>query len=546
MKTPLEIHVKRRVKRRGPLSTQPAWRVNLLLFGLLIAIVLAYFYWQVRQLQQTFLTHSLEHSRMLANVIEQNARTALLSQKAVEKIVQIFLGNTARFVAYLEAVEPFSASELSEFAHESGLSGIRIVRVDGTETQGPESAAIPAMPGCPGAAGRFTRFPEKNLYVAAMPLVEQGGCVVTGLASAPIAQLDEEISLNRLLDALTGLAGIQYVRIENQASHSHASLGYEETQPSHIHFVELGGETIAESRIPFGGDILVAGLDTRHFMIRTRQIWFEFFFFAGVLAMLGIAFSWILHRFQARYLTHIQAVEREMAEHREDAALGRAAAAIAHEIRNPLNAIGMGLQRLRIEAPDLDDEYRDLVATLLQAVKRTDAIVSDLRRYARPAAPIPQRMSPSAVVRDILDLYRRRCADQSIDIIEDLSFTGDLTADPQMVAQMVENLIKNAVEAQPGGGHLKVSLARRDGHVMLAFENRGFDLAPSEAAQILSPYFTTKARGTGLGLSIVRKIVAAHSGRLAFAVPEAGVLRIEIRLPLSPKTVEEEHEDSDR
>jgi signal transduction histidine kinase len=524
----------------------PAWRVSLLLFGLLIAIVLSYFYWQVRQLQQTFLTHSLEHSRMLANVIEQNARTAVLSQEAVEKIVQIFLGNSARFVAYLEAVEPFSADELAEFAHESGLSGIRILRTDGIVTQGPENSDIPSTVNCFGGAGVLTHFPGKNLYVAATPLLDGKGCVITGLASALIGQLNEEISLNRLLGSLTGLAGIQYVRVEKKATHSHASVNDDQNDPSRIRLIELGGETIAESRIPFGGEVLVAGLDTKHFLTRTRQIWFEFFFFAGVLAVLGVSFSWILHRFQTRYLRYIQAVEREMADHREDAALGRAAAAIAHEIRNPLNAIGMGLQRLQIEAHELTDEYQDLVATLLQAVKRTNVIVSDVRKYARPPAPAFESISPAAIVGDIIELYRRKCVDQSIEIIENISYTGEIIADPHMMAQMTENLVKNGVEAQPDGGYLKVSLDRRNGHGILSFENKGFNRPPSETERIMAPYFTTKARGTGLGLSIVQKIVHAHKGRLMLAVPETGVLRVDVWLPLKPETAEKNHEDSDR
>ena len=531
-------------QRGKSMAMLPVWRVSLLLFGLLIAIVLTYFYWQVRQLQQTFLTHSMEHSRMLANVIEQNVRTAVLSQEAVEKIVQIFLGNTARFVAYLEAVEPFSADELAEFAHESGLSAIRIVQTDGTVTQGPENSDIPATVNCLGGAGVLTHFPEKNLYVAAASMLDGRGCVVTGLESALIGQLNEEISLNRLLGSLTGMAGIRYVRVENKSTHP-ASDDEEQTDSSRIRLIERDGETIAETRIPFGGEVLVAGLDTRHFLTRTRQIWFEFFFFAGVLAVLGVSFSWILHRFQTRYLRHIQAFEREMADHREDAALGRAAAAIAHEIRNPLNAIGMGLQRLQIEANELTDEYRDLIATLLQAVTRTNVIVSDIRKYARPAAPALEGVFLSAIVGDIIELYRRKCDDLSIEVIADLSNTCGIPADPQMMAQMVENLVKNGVEAQPDGGYLKVSLDRRNGHGILSFENEGFNLSPTETERIMAPYFTTKARGTGLGLSIVQKIVNAHNGRLVLAVPEPGVLRVDVWLPLNLDTAEKIHEDSD-
>ncbi|WP_373499693.1 PAS domain-containing sensor histidine kinase [Desulfococcus sp.] len=524
----------------------PVWRVSLLLFGVLISIVLAYFYWQARQVQQTFLSHSLEHAGMLANVIEQNARTAVLSQEAVEKIVQVFLGNTGRFVAYLEAVEPFSADELAEFARESGLAGIRLRRADGTETHGPEDSGIPAAVDCLKGAGEILHFSDKNLYVSVAPLLDGKGCVVTGLESVLIGRLNEEISLHRLLGSLTGMAGIRYVRVEKKALPARGSADDDEIDLSGIRIINLGGEAIAESRIPFGDGLLVAGMDTSYFLSRTRQIWFEFSFFAGVLALLGISFSWIHHRVQTRYLRHIRAVERGVADHREDAALGRAAAVIAHEIRNPLNAISMGLQRLQIEASELSGEYRDLVATLLQAVRRTNTIVRDLRKYARPAAPAFKSISPAAVVGEILDLYRPKCAEQSITILEEISYPGEIHADPQMMAQLAENLVKNGVEAQPDGGYLRVCLDLRDGDVILSFENKEFHLPPSETLHLAAPYFTTKARGTGLGLSIVQRIVHAHRGRLIFTVPEAGVLRVDVRLPLTQETKKQNHEHSDR
>lgn len=531
---------------QASLRAVPVWQASLLLFGALISIVLAYSYWQARQVQETFLRHSLDHARMLASVIEQNVRTAVLSQEAVEKIVQVFLGNTGRFIAYLEAIEPFSAAELSELARESGLRGIRLLRADGSETHGPEDSGLPATVDCRPSAGDVLHFADRNLYVSVHPLLHDTGCVVTGLESPLIGQLNEAIGLNRLLGSLTGMAGIRYVRIVKNEGQVLEALDGENPLPSPIRLVDTEGETIAESRIPLGNDLLVAGMDTGHFLMRTRQIWYEFSFFAVLLAFLGCAFSWIQHRVQHRYLRHIQAVEREMADHREDAALGRAAAAIAHEIRNPLNAIGMGLQRLQMEAPEMSVESRDMVSILLQAVKRTNGIVSDLRKYARPAAPQLERISPAAAVGEILELYRPKCAEQSIEIIEKIADSGKIDADPQMIAQLVENLVKNAVEAQPEGGILRVSVDRRDGTAVLSFENKGFDLPASQVGRIAAPYFTTKARGTGLGLAIAQRIVNAHRGQLRFTVPEPGTLRVEVQLPVTHEIITEPNEYSDR
>jgi signal transduction histidine kinase len=115
-----------------------------------------------------------------------------------------------------------------------------------------------------------------------------------------------------------------------------------------------------------------------------------------------------------------------------------------------------------------------------------------------------------------------------------------------MLSQSIENLVKNAIEAQPDGGFLKLQVFSKDGDCIFRVENSGFTLPSGEADQILEPYYTTKTRGTGLGLAIVRKTVLAHGGRVTVSVPEPGVLRVTLRLPLGTDALKEDHEDSHR
>ncbi len=244
------------------------------------------------------------------------------------------------------------------------------------------------------------------------------------------------------------------------------------------------------------------------------------------LAIVGIFFSWLLNHYQTMYLNRIREVERDLARQREDAALGRAAGAITHEIRNPLNAISMGLQRLQIETDDLSDEYQQLISTMLKAVQRTNSIVTNIGKYAGKLEIHKISVSLSSIITQILILYAQKCAEQGIAIQQEIRYDGIISGDAEMLEQVVENLIKNAIEAQPDGGYIHILLEKQDNEVILIIENRGFELSQNEADKILEPYFTTKARGTGLGLAIVRRIVHAHGGRLLIQVPEQGVLKI--------------------
>ncbi len=522
----------------------PSWRGNLLIFGLLIGIVLTYFFWQVRGTQATFSTYAREHARMLAGVIELNAKSALLSQASVEEILDLFLGNTARFVDYLDDIEPFAAGELAAFSKENGLEGIFIRRGDGTFAMGPRQWLRNPDALCRQQTPTLHHIADQHLYVAVWHSPGATGCIGVGVKAHAIEELQEKIGIDRLLKTLAGLAGIRYVRLMSASDTREGAL--RQIDPEDVIFLDNGEGKIAEVRRPLGDQVLGVGLDAGQFAFRVRQIWGGFFVFGAVLAALGGIFSWFLYRFQQAYFKHVRSVERELAREREDAAIGRSAAAIAHEIRNPLNAIGMGLQRLRMEADALNDESRQLVATMLGAIKRADGIVENIRLYAHPLQPRKQRIFFGELVRDVWVLYQQRCSDQQIRADIDIHEDSPLFGDPHLLSQAIENLIKNSIEAQPDGGFLSLKVFTRDGESVFQAENSGFTLSPGEADQILEPYYTTKTRGTGLGLAIVRKTLLAHGGRVAVSVPEPGVLRVTLRLSLQPDALEEDHEDTHR
>ncbi len=522
----------------------PGWRGNLLIFGLLIGVVLTYFYWQVRGTQETFLTYARERARMLAGVIELNIKGSSLAQSSVEEILDLFLGNTARFVAYLDDIEPFTDEELTGFAQKYGLTGIFIHRKDGTSAMGPLRWLQDTDKFCSGQSPSLQHLQDQHLYISVWKQAPEGDCIGIGIDAHAIEGLQEKIGKDRLLKALTGLAGIRYVKLT--PAHGSGSLASQEIDPESVVFLDDANGKIAEVRRFLGEQVLSVGLDAGQFASRVRQIWGEFFIFSAVLALLGGGFSWLLYRYQQAYFEHIRSVERKLAHEREDAALGRSAAAIAHEIRNPLNAIGIGLQRLRMESETLDVGERELLSTMLRALKRADGIIENIRLYANPLQPRRERIFFGELVRDLWVLYEPRFSEQAIKANLDIQEDRPLFADSHLLSQVVENLIKNGVEAQPEGGFLSLRVFSRAGECVFRIENSGFNLSTKEADQILEPYYTTKTRGTGLGLAIVRKTVLAHGGKMAVEVPRPGVLRVTLRFPYLPEALKEDHADTHR
>jgi len=251
-----------------------------------------------------------------------------------------------------------------------------------------------------------------------------------------------------------------------------------------------------------------------------------------VLACLGVFFSWLLYRYQSAYLQKITDFERKLAREREDAALGRATATITHEIRNPLNAISMGLQRIELEADELSPEHRELAASMRQAVKRTNTIVGDLLRYSRPMEARRDPVNLTELVDGILLLYKPQCQVKNITVSHHSTLARPVPGDAELLGQLFENIIKNAVEAQPGGGYISVNSIIENNQARLSIDNAMPRGSVDNLSQLLEPYFTTKTRGTGLGLPIARRIAQAHNGALTLATPDQDIFRAVITLPL--------------
>lgn len=499
----------------------PSWKINLLVIGGLIFIVLAYSLWQIGQLRKNFQNYAREHAKVVSGVIEQNTRTATLAEDALQQTITTFLGNTARFLDYLDSVEPFTGEELAAFAGETGLAAIRIQ--EGSHAGNAIATGAVDLPPhvCEGENMHLAYHGEEKLYVMVWPRPVQG-CILLGFSAVQIEKLHQELRLPALLEALSALPGINYVRLEGEEPLSRSDIA--------------SGNRSLEQHIRVGDKVLEVGFDASNYSKRVRQIWRNVLIFSLLLACLGVFFSWLLYRYQAAYLRKITDYERRLAREREDAALGRATATITHEIRNPLNAISMGLQRIELEAEELSGEHRKLAASMRKAVSRTNSIIGDLLRYSRPMTLSLQPVKVDELIDGLLLLYRRQTEEQRITVSHEKGLSEPIQADGELLEQLFENFIKNAIEAQPSGGYIHISTRSEGNGAVIHMENSGFVDTSPDLAQLVEPYYTTKTRGTGLGLAIAQRIVRAHGGTLALESPGKGLFRVIVTLKLTGLT----------
>jgi two-component system, NtrC family, sensor histidine kinase PilS len=219
---------------------------------------------------------------------------------------------------------------------------------------------------------------------------------------------------------------------------------------------------------------------------------------------------------------------REMEEHvkRSDrlAAIGKMAAGIAHEIRNPLASISGSIEILKEELGG-STQNQALMGIVLREVHRLNSLIADFLLFARPISPGRERIHLNRLIEEIFQMLSHS-PDFNVLIRLDTEFEDELyiQGDPNQVRQIFWNLLINAAQAMPEGGMLRVRLRKGSPRALLPGDrsygevsviDSGMGIGEEEIGKIFDPFFTTKEKGTGLGLSIVHSIVESYGGKIA-------------------------------
>ncbi len=217
-----------------------------------------------------------------------------------------------------------------------------------------------------------------------------------------------------------------------------------------------------------------------------------------------------------RDLTEIQELKREIERSQRLASLGKLAAGIAHEIRNPLSSIKGFATFFNEKLKDMP-EYQSTAEIMVQEVDRLNRVITQLLEFARPLE-IHKKSTPiQPVLQHSLRMIEREAQAKNIRIDKKLSpEINEVHIDQDRINQVLLNLYLNAIEAMEDGGTLSVDLSRDEDYqkIRIAISDTGVGIKKEDLVHIFDPYFTTKLSGTGLGLAIVHKIIESHKGEV--------------------------------
>ncbi|HEX6284524.1 MAG TPA: ATP-binding protein, partial [Pyrinomonadaceae bacterium] len=235
-------------------------------------------------------------------------------------------------------------------------------------------------------------------------------------------------------------------------------------------------------------------------------------------------------------------LETQLHQAEKAAVVGRLAAAIAHEIRNPLNYINLTLDHLRSSFAPEDGTKRTTFVRLTDQLKtevaRINRHITDFLKYSRPSKLELQDLDIRAEAEDALRLVEVRAGECGIEtnIVQDGTLPH-VVGDRESLRSAFTNLVINAVEAIDGsGGSVSIRLSNLgQNSVKVEVTDTGCGISPDDISKVFEPYFSTKETGTGLGLAIVKKAIDDHGGTISVASREGSGTTFTIILPAREK-----------
>ena len=259
--------------------------------------------------------------------------------------------------------------------------------------------------------------------------------------------------------------------------------------------------------------------------------------FMGLTILVAFLSMWLLYHNQNRHLAGIVKMERQLEKAQRLSALGQLAAGVAHEIRNPLNAISMASQRLKRDYAPAEEqkvkEFQTLTGVIRDEIRRLNGIIEEFLTFSKSRRLDLHDFAVTEVLQKIVNLVREEAAVMGIAIEAKWGQTqAVIPMDVDKLQQALLNFIKNAMESITGGGKVTIDVRRREkGWIVIRIEDTGCGMTAEEIERIFNPEYTTKEKGLGLGLPLAHEIIRGHGGEIrVMSQKEKGTV-FEIMLP---------------
>ena len=402
-------------------------------------------------------------------------------------------------------------------------------------------------------------FSEDQLFSIAIWRRTNPEIIALYLSGEQMKRLLRQFAIQRAISDIGLREGILYISVQdpsfNTLAHTDPTLVGMREEDSFLkkslqsdqvfsrHYQPVKGEEIFEVVKPFSLKDKTAGLIRIGYSPKEihpvlsqikKNVVLSIFFFL-ILGISAVTLIWIN---QNRHLRKMKELEDRIQLAERLSSLGHLAAGVAHEIRNPLNAMGIGLQRLKREFLPPDEskkqEYISFMELILKEIRRVNEIIEQFLTLSRPFQLNLRKSSLQDLLNNLVTLLQEEAS--SLRIALQAEIPSDLPLiriDPERLTQALINIMKNGMQAMGKGGTLRIETKSLREAIEVTISDSGSGIPPEQMDKIFNYYYTTKEKGVGLGLPIAHRIIEAHGGQLKIESLVGSGTKVTVTLPIT-------------
>lgn len=387
---------------------------------------------------------------------------------------------------------------------------------------------------------------------------DYSGMVVINLDKEGLIFWSLKVAVEKGIKKIGESHGIVYMQIINDQKKLLSSIGkpphalknsdfnYKEILAGKIRItsrkVDSGENKILDLAAPLSLDKAVVGIvrmgldrgSTDKIIAESKQNIFVFMVFIVIIALLSM---WLLYYDQNRHLAGIIEMERRLEKAERLSSLGQLAAGVAHEIRNPLNAISMATQRLKKDfiPPDSNkaDDFQNLSGVIRDEIKRLNGIIEEFLSFSKSRRLELRDFSITEILQKIVSLIQEEASARGITIeTKWRQSPAIIPIDINKLQQAFLNLIKNAMESIPAQGKISIEVDKEGkNYIVVSISDTGCGMTTEEIERIFNPEYTTKEKGVGLGIPLANEIIRGHGGDIRVISRKGEGTTFEVILP---------------
>ncbi len=399
---------------------------------------------------------------------------------------------------------------------------------------------------------------EDHLFSIAIWRRVNPGIIALYLNGEQMKRLLRQFAIQRAISDIGLREGILYISVQdisfNTLAHTDPAMIRKKEEDSFLknslqsnrilsrHYQSIKGEEIFEVLKPFSLQgktmgLIRIGYSPKEIYPVLSQIKKNVALSISFFLILGVSAITLIWVNQNRHLRKMKELEDRIQLAERLSSLGHLAAGVAHEIRNPLNAMGMGLQRLKREFLPHDEskkeEYLSFMELILKEIRRVNEIIEQFLTLSRPFQLNLRSSSLQDLLKNLVILFQEEASSLGITLRPEIPPELPLIKmDPERLTQAFINIMKNGMQAMGQGGILRIETKPLREGMEIIISDSGPGIPPEQMEKIFNYYYTTKEKGVGLGLPIAHRIIEAHGGQLKIESRVGSGTKVIVTLPI--------------